>query len=84
MDYAQQKHLNVHRHLAAKNVLLIGNTNHPHDQYYAHFEMMLRNRKYFPWNKLITHRFKYEQCQEAMLAANDPEALKVVFVPDNE
>jgi threonine dehydrogenase-like Zn-dependent dehydrogenase len=43
--------------------------------------MMLRNRKYFPWHKLITHRFAYEQCQEAMVAAKDPEALKVVFAP---
>jgi L-iditol 2-dehydrogenase len=75
--------LNVHRHLAAKNVLFIGNTNHPHDQYYAHFEMMLRNRESFPWHKLITHRFRYEQCQDAMVAANAPEALKVVFVPNN-
>ncbi len=23
--------LNVHRHIAAKNVLIYGNTNHPHD-----------------------------------------------------
>jgi len=73
--------LNVHRHLAAKNVLFIGNTNHPHDMYYAHFQMMLRHRKQFPWTKLITHRFPLEDCAAAMKKAYDPDALKVEFVP---
>jgi threonine dehydrogenase-like Zn-dependent dehydrogenase len=73
--------LNVHRHLAAKNVLLIGNTNHPHDMYYAHFDMMIRHRKSFPWNKLITHRFALDDCREALKAAYESDALKVEFVP---
>jgi L-iditol 2-dehydrogenase len=74
--------LNVHRHLAAKNVLFIGNTNHPHDMYYAHMDMMIRNRGQFPWSKLITHRFSLEECEKAMKAAYSEEALKVVFVPN--
>jgi threonine dehydrogenase-like Zn-dependent dehydrogenase len=73
--------LNVHRHLAAKNVLFIGNTNHPHDMYYAHFDMMIRNRENFPWSKLITHRFHLDQCKEALKKAYEPDALKVEFVP---
>jgi threonine dehydrogenase-like Zn-dependent dehydrogenase len=73
--------LNVHRHLAAKNVLFIGNVNHPHDMYYAHFDMMIRNRKNFPWEKLITHRFPLDQCREALKQAYKPDALKVEFVP---
>jgi L-iditol 2-dehydrogenase len=73
--------INVHRHLAAKNVLLIGNTNHPHDMYYAHFDMMIKNRKAFPWVKLITHRFRFDQCKEALKKAYEPDALKVEFVP---
>ena len=73
--------LNIHRHFAAKNVLFIGNTNHPHDQYYVHHEMMLRNRHQFPWDKLITHRFDLDQCKEAMNTAYSSEALKVEFVP---
>jgi len=71
--------LNVHRHIAAKNVLLYGNTNHPHDGYYAAMEMMWRNRERFPFEKLITHRFKLEECKEALKKAYDPDALKVVF-----
>lgn len=73
--------LNIHRQFAAKNVLFIGNTNHPHDMYYVHHEMMVRHRHEYPWEKLITHRFDLDQCKEAMAAAYTPEALKVEFVP---
>jgi threonine dehydrogenase-like Zn-dependent dehydrogenase len=73
--------INVHRHIAAKNVLIYGNTNHPHDGYYHAFEMMWRHRETFPWEKLITHRFPLEQAQEAMDTSFQPDALKVVFVP---
>jgi threonine dehydrogenase-like Zn-dependent dehydrogenase len=73
--------INVHRHLAAKNVLFIGNTNHPHDMYYAHMDMMIRHRGEYPWSKLITHRFTLDECTEAMKAAYLPTALKVVFTP---
>ncbi|MBM3702225.1 MAG: zinc-binding dehydrogenase [Actinobacteria bacterium] len=34
--------LNAHRHIAAKNLLLIGNTNHPHTGYYQHMKMMMK------------------------------------------
>lgn len=71
--------LNVHRHIAAKNVLIYGNTNHPHDGYYAAFDMMWRNRDRFPFEKLISHRFKLEQAQEALDASFKEDALKVVF-----
>jgi threonine dehydrogenase-like Zn-dependent dehydrogenase len=73
--------INIHRHIAAKNVLIYGNTNHPHDGYYHAFEMMWRHRETFPWEKLITHRFPLEQAQEAMDTSFEPDALKVVFVP---
>lgn len=73
--------LNVHRHIAAKNVLIYGNTNHPHDGYYAAFDMMWRNRDKFPIEKLITHRFKLDQAQEAMEKSFEEDALKVVFTP---
>ncbi|HML00769.1 MAG TPA: zinc-binding dehydrogenase [Acidimicrobiales bacterium] len=73
--------LNVHRHIAAKNVLLYGNTNHPHDGYYRALEMMWRHRHSFPWERLITHRFRLEQAQEAVEKSLQPDALKVVFTP---
>jgi len=73
--------LNVHRHIAAKNVLLYGNTNHPHDGYYRAMEMMHRYRDTFPFEKLITHRYRLDQAQEAMEKSFEEDALKVVFVP---
>jgi threonine dehydrogenase-like Zn-dependent dehydrogenase len=73
--------LNIHRHIAAKNVLLYGNTNHPHDGYYRAMEMMKRYEKTFPFEKLITHRFGLDQAQEAVEKSFQPDALKVVFVP---
>jgi len=73
--------INIHRHIAAKNVLIYGNTNHPHDGYYRAFEMMYRYRETFPWEKLITHRFGLDQAQEAMETSFSPDAVKVVFVP---
>jgi threonine dehydrogenase-like Zn-dependent dehydrogenase len=73
--------VNVHRHIAAKNVLLIGNSNHPHTGYYQAMKMMLKYRKEYPFEKLITHRFSLDQGQEAMDRSFDPECLKVVFVP---
>lgn len=76
--------LNIHRHFAAKNVLFIGNTNHPHDQYYIHHDMMVRNRHQFPWARLISHRFSLDQCEEAMRTAYSPEAVKVEFLPQSE
>jgi threonine dehydrogenase-like Zn-dependent dehydrogenase len=73
--------LNIHRHIAAKNVLIYGNSNHPHDGYYAAMDMMYRHRDTFPFEKLITHRFPLRDAQLALETSLEPEALKVVFVP---
>lgn len=71
--------LNVHRHIAAKNVLLFGNTNHPHDGYYVAMDMMYRHRHEFPFEKLITHRFRLDQPREALKKSFEEDSLKVVF-----
>ncbi len=71
--------LNVHRHIAAKNVLLFGNTNHPHDGYYVAMDMMYRYRNEFPFEKLITHRFRLDQPSEALKKSFEADSLKVVF-----
>ncbi len=81
VDTGSTVELNVHRHIAAKNVLLFGNTNHPHDGYYAALDMMWRHRNEYPFEKLITHRFTYDQAQEAVKKSFDEDALKVVFTP---
>lgn len=71
--------INVHRHIAAKNVLIIGNSNHPHTGYYQHMEMMYKYRKEFPFEKLITHRFKLDDAQKAVETSLQNDPLKVVF-----
>ena len=73
--------INVHRHLAAKNVLLIGSTNHPNTEYERTMKMMMRHRDNFPWMQFISHRFKLEEATRAMEASFEDESLKVVFVP---
>ena len=73
--------LNIHRQFAAKNVLFIGNANHPHDQYDVRHDMMVKHRHEFPWGKLITGRYDLDQCEEAMKAAYSPDTLKIEFVP---
>jgi L-iditol 2-dehydrogenase len=71
--------LNAHRHIAAKNVLIIGNSNHPHTGYYQAMKMMSKYRKEFPFQKLITHMYSLERGKEAMEKSFDPGSLKVVF-----
>jgi L-iditol 2-dehydrogenase len=73
--------LNVHRHIAAKNVLIFGNTNHPHDGYYTALDMMWRHKHEYPFDKLITHRYTLDQAQEAIQKSFEEDALKVVFTP---
>lgn len=73
--------LNIHRHIAAKNVLIYGNSNHPHDGYYSAMEMMYRYQKQFPFEKLITQRYKLDQASEAVAKSFEADALKVVFEP---
>jgi L-iditol 2-dehydrogenase len=71
--------LNVHRHIAAKNVLIYGNSNHPHDGYYQAMEMMYRYRNEYPFDSLITHRFKLDQASDALAKSFESDSLKVVF-----
>jgi L-iditol 2-dehydrogenase len=71
--------INVHRHLAAKNVLLIGNTNHPNSEYYRTIKMMQRYEKQFPWKQFASHKFKLDRAQEALEFSLGEKALKVVF-----
>jgi L-iditol 2-dehydrogenase len=73
--------INVHRHIAAKNVLVVGNSNHPHTGYYQALHMMQKYQKQYPFEKLISHRYKLDEGKAAMAHSFDPESLKVVFVP---
>jgi threonine dehydrogenase-like Zn-dependent dehydrogenase len=73
--------LNVHRHLAAKNVLLLGSTNHPNTEYYRTIKMMMRYGKHFPWTRFVTHTFPLDKADEALRACFAEDSLKVCFAP---
>ncbi len=76
--------INVHRHIAAKNVLIIGNSNHPHNGYSRAIHMMMKYRKEFPFEKLITHVFSLDEGKKAMEKSYEPDCLKVMFKPFEE
>lgn len=73
--------INAHRHIAAKNALIIGNSNHPHTGYYQAMKMMQKYSDTFPFEDLITHVFPLDRCEEAMKKAFEPDCLKVMFKP---
>jgi len=73
--------IDVHRHIAAKNVLIVGNSNHPHTGYYQAMKMMEKYSNAFPFEKLITHVYRLEEADAAMKKSFEPDCLKVVFAP---
>jgi L-iditol 2-dehydrogenase len=73
--------IDVHRHIAAKNVLLIGNTNHAHTGYPAAIKMMMKTRETVPWDRFITGVHTVDNAAAAMEASFRPESLKEVIVP---
>ena len=73
--------IDVHRHIAAKNVLLIGNTNHAHTLYESAMKMMMKTKDSIPWDRFITGVHKVDDAAAAMKASFRPESLKEVIVP---
>ena len=73
--------IDIHRHIAAKNVLIIGNTNHPHTGYYSAIKMLMKYADVFPFEKLITDVYKLEAAETAITRSPEPNSLKVLFTP---
>jgi len=73
--------LNIHRHLCAKNVTLLGVTNHPYTGYGPSLELMQRCHHRYPLEDLITHSYPLQQAEEALLTSMRPDAMKVVIRP---
>lgn len=75
--------LNPHRHLCAKNVRLIGQTNHPPSGYLPSLKLMEKFAKFFPpFETIVTHRFPLGQAGEAMELSMDTErTMKVAISP---
>lgn len=73
--------LNIHRHLCAKNVMLLGVTNHPYTGYGPSLKLMQRYHDRYPLADLITHCYPLQRAEEALLTSMQPEAMKVVIRP---
>ncbi len=74
--------LNPHRHLCAKNVRLIGMTNHPFTGYTPSMALMERYAERFPFEKFVTHEYPLAQTAEALLKSLDASGcMKVVVRP---
>ena len=73
--------LNPHRHLCAKNVRLIGMTNHPFTGYTPSMALMQRYASAFPFERFVTHEYPLAQAEEALLKSMEPDCMKVAIVP---
>ena len=68
--------------ICAKNVRIIGMSNHSLSGYGPSMRMMQRYQDMYPFEKLITHRYALEDAHEAMLKAMDySSSMKVVMDP---
>ena len=52
--------INPHRHILAKNARIIGMVNHSYPHYYTSMQLMQRWGNWFPFDKMVTHKFKIE------------------------
>jgi len=73
--------INPHRHILAKNLRIIGVVGQSPTSYYPSMHLMDRYAEWFPFHKLVTHKYKIEQAEEAILKSMDLDSLKVVVEP---
>jgi L-iditol 2-dehydrogenase len=74
--------LSPHRHLCAKNVRLIGITNHPFTGYTPSMKLMDKHARQFPFDKFVTHEYPLVETEQALLKSMEPDCMKVVVVPN--
>jgi threonine dehydrogenase-like Zn-dependent dehydrogenase len=73
--------LSPHRHFCAKNVRLIGMTNHPFIGYTPSMKLMQKYAHLFPFEKFVTHQYPLHQAEQALLKSIELDCMKVVIVP---
>ena len=73
--------LSPHRHLCAKNIRLIGITNHPFTGYTPSMALMQRYAGIFPFEEFVTHEYPLVQAEQALVRSMTPDCMKVVIVP---
>ncbi|MEW6756005.1 MAG: zinc-binding dehydrogenase [Candidatus Latescibacterota bacterium] len=73
--------LNPHRHFCARNIRLIGMTNHPFTGYVPSLGLLQRHAGRFPFASFVTHEYPVARAEEALLRSCEPDCLKVVIAP---
>jgi L-iditol 2-dehydrogenase len=72
--------LNIHE-ICAKNLRIIGMSNHTHTAYRQCMEMMARSKDQFPWPDFISHVIPLEDTEKAILTSMTDESMKVLIKP---
>lgn len=81
VDVGRTVDLKPHK-LCAKNIRLLGVSNHPLSGYNPSLRMMQRYEKMYPFEKLITHRYALKDAKSAILKSMDyDESMKIVIDP---
>ena len=81
VDVGRTVELKPHE-LCAKNVRILGMSNHSISGYGPSLRMMQRYESMYPMEKLITHRFALEDAEKAILTSMDySSSMKVVMDP---
>jgi len=73
--------ISPHRHLCAKNVRLIGITNHPATGYAPSLLQMQKYGRIYPFEQVVTHRYPLDRAAEAIEKSMSDDSLKVVIAP---
>jgi hypothetical protein len=73
--------LSPHRHLCAKNVRILGDSDQEPGAYGPGMRQMARYLKHYPLQKFVTHRFGLRDVETTVKKSIEPESMKVVLEP---
>ena len=70
--------INVH-HICGKNIRIIGMSSLVYNAFTPMMEMMDYYKKWFPFDKLVTHKYALEDTEKGILKSMDPDSMKVAI-----
>ena len=74
-----ESHSIIQEPCGAKNVRLIGITNHPATGYHPSLLQMAKYGHIYPFDKLVTHRYPLEKAADALEMSMSDDCLKVAI-----